>query len=205
MKPFLCGCTTISILMHAASARLSRPLVGINYFAGWWHGEGDKWLDPRNTSRDWRPQYPEGIPLLGEYNSQATMDAEIVAAADAGVDFFQILWYDDYPRERQPNARLLNRGVTEFMASPNSHRMSFYIEWCNSAPLFTVHNDSEWLTMIRRDWLPAMAHPSYLRVGGALVFKVINAGLFLKVGNGYCFARAGKVIGLHHDKSMLVD
>ena len=25
-----------------------------------------------------------------------------------------------------------------------------------------------------------MKHPSYLRVGGALVFKVINAGLFLK-------------------------
>ena len=50
------------------------------------------------------------VPLLGAYNSQATMDAEIVAAAEAGVDFFQMLWYDDHP-ERAPNARLLNRGV----------------------------------------------------------------------------------------------
>ena len=162
-----------------ASKPPPRPLVGINYFAGWWKGAGDKWFNSNGT--DWRPLYPERVPLLGEYNTQATMDAEIAAAADAGVDFFQILWYDDYPRERAPNARFLNRGVTEFMASPNSHRMSFYIEWCNSQPRFGVHNDSEWQTMIHRDWLPAMAHPSYLRVGGALVFKIINAGSFLKV------------------------
>jgi hypothetical protein len=153
-----------------------RPLVGINYFAGWWTGAGDKWLEPWNASVDWRQLYPERVPLLGAYNSQATMDAEITAAANAGVDFFQMLWYDDHP-ERAPNARLLNRGVNDFMTSPSCSRMKFFIEWCNAAPLFSVLNESDWETMVR-DWLPAFKHPSYLRVGGALVFKVISAGSF---------------------------
>ena len=161
----------------------ARPLVGINYFAGWWQGAGDKWMEPWNASVDWRPLYPERVPLLGSYNSQATMDAEITAAADHGVDFFQMLWYDNHP-ERAANARLLNRGVEEFMKSPNSSRMKFFIEWCNSYPLFAVKSDADWEAMVHDDWLPALRHPSYLRVGGALVFKVINAGTFLKYGCG---------------------
>ena len=44
------------------------------------------------------------MPLLGAYNSQKTMDAEITAAADAGVDFFQILWYDDHPERSKCSA-----------------------------------------------------------------------------------------------------
>ena len=71
------------------------------------------------------------------------MDAEIAAAAAAGVDFFQILYYDDYPAERAPNARLLNRGLTQFMASPNAHRMHFYIEWCNAHPTFSLLSTSD--------------------------------------------------------------
>jgi hypothetical protein len=73
-------------------------LVGINYFAGWWkespnkwHGQGWSVNDP-----DWRPKHPERVPLLGEYNDQATMDREILAAASHGVDFFAILYY--FPR-----------------------------------------------------------------------------------------------------------
>lgn len=169
--------------LETGGTQRERPLVGINYFAGWWTGAGNKWRQPWNASVDWRGLYPERVPLLGAYNSQKTMDAEITAAADAGVDFFQILWYDDHP-ERAPNARLLNRGVSEFMASPNSSRMRFFIEWCNSAPLFNVSSDQDWATMVYEDWLPAFKHPSYLRVGGALVFKVISAGGFLKNGCG---------------------
>ena len=77
------------------------------------------------------------------------------------------------------------------MVSPHAGKMRFFIEWCNSYPLFSVHNESEWRTMIHNDWLPAMAHPSYLRVGGALVFKLINAGEFLKYGCGLNRTLAG--------------
>jgi hypothetical protein len=131
----------------------------MGYFAGWWQGVGDKWFDPRNASVDWRPLYPGRVPLLGDYNLQATMDREIVAASSHGVDFFQILWYDDYPDERAPNAWKLNRGVREFMASPEAHRMSFMITLCNSAPLFNISDDAEWQTIIETDFLPAFRHP----------------------------------------------
>ena len=63
------------------------------------------------------------VPLLGDYNTQTTMDAEIRAAAGHGVDFFQVLWYDNYPAPRAPGAANLDRGVTNFMASPNAHMM----------------------------------------------------------------------------------
>ena len=65
-------------------------LVGVYYFAGWWRDPPNKWI---TRGVDWRPQYPGRVPILGEYNDQDTMDKEIIAAADHGVDFFQILWY----------------------------------------------------------------------------------------------------------------
>jgi hypothetical protein len=168
MASLLAAC----LALFAVSAA-ERPLIGINYFSGWWRGEGDKWFEPWNATVDWRPKYPERVPLLGQYNSQSTMDLEINAASTAGVDFFQILWYNPYP-ERAPGARFLNQGVTEFMASPNAHKMSFFIEWCIALPLFGTHNDSEWDLMIKDNWLPAFRHSSYLRVDNRLVFKAIS-------------------------------
>lgn len=160
-----------------------RPLVGINYFAGWWKGAGDKWYEPWNASVDWRPLYKERVPLLGAYNSQETMDREIVAASSHGVDFFQILWYDDLPKPRAPGAENLNRGLKEFMASPESHRMNFTIEVCNAHPRFNITSDAEWATLVRTVFVPAMSHPSYLRtIDGDLVFKFISGG-GLKTGS----------------------
>jgi hypothetical protein len=68
-----------------------RVLVGVNYFAGWWQPLPNKWnYDP--AVGDWRTNYPGRVPLLGEYNTQETMDREIIAAAAHGIDFFLILW-----------------------------------------------------------------------------------------------------------------
>lgn len=170
-----------ALLLTAAvplSRASDRPLVGINYFAGWWTGPGDKWKEPWNTSVDWRPLYPERVPALGEYNAQGTMDQEIDAASSHGVDYFQILWYNNHPTEPAPGARFLNRGVQQFMNSSNAGKMKFFIEWCNALPLFGVHSDDEWELMIKQDWLPALRHPSYLRVGGQLVFKVHSGPAF---------------------------
>ena len=68
----------------------SRCLVGIYYFAGWWEPLPNKYTP---DGKDWRKDYVGRVPLLGQYNDQPTMDKEIVAAAESGVDFFQILWY----------------------------------------------------------------------------------------------------------------
>ena len=165
--------TALLLLLGTAAASATPPLVGINYFAGWWRGAGDKWFEPWNASTDWRPLFPGRVPLDGMYTTdQSTMDNDIVVASSHGVDFFQILWYDNRPSERAPGSRHLNDGLALFMASEEAHRMAFFIEWCNALPLFGVHTDAEWHRMIETDWLPAFRHPSYLRVDGKLVFKV---------------------------------
>jgi hypothetical protein len=159
-------------------------LVGVNYFAGWWpelpnkwHGQGWKIDQP-----DWRTQFPERIPTLGEYNEQATMDREIIAASKHGVDFFAILWY--YPRpgtKETQHAPKLNRGLQQFIASPEAGRMKFCIEYCNS-PRFSAETEEQWAECIPI-WLELMKHPSYLRVDGRLVFKVHGVTEFLRANN----------------------
>lgn len=159
-------------------------LVGVNYFAGWWrelpnkwHGQGWKLDQP-----DWRPEFPDRVPLLGEYNEQAAMDSEIIAASKHGVDFFAILWYFPKPGSAvSRNAPMLNRGLEQFIASPEANRMKFCIEYCNS-PRFSAVGDEEWAQCIPV-WVEAMKHPSYLRVDGRLVFKVHGITEFLRANN----------------------
>jgi hypothetical protein len=159
-------------------------LVGVNYFAGWWeelpnkwHGQGWNLSDP-----DWRPNNPDRVPILGEYNNQETMDREIVAASSHGVDFFMILYY--FPMPGSPvneNAPRLNRGLETFIASKQASKMKFCIEYCNAVN-FSARNEKEWNDCVST-WVAAMKHPSYLRVDGRLVFKVHNVTLFLRTNN----------------------
>jgi hypothetical protein len=150
----------------------ARTLVGVSYFAGWWKPLPNKWNYSPEVG-DWRAKFPERVPLLGQYNTQQTMDQEIVAAAEHGVDFFLILWYYNGPdgtREKEPHSRFLNEGVKTFVASPEAHRMKFAIEYVNHRP-YQVNTDEDWSHCVRI-WLGAMRHPSYLLVGGRPVFKI---------------------------------
>lgn len=165
-------------------ARFSPPkpsvkdiLVGVSYFAGWWEPLPNKWHD--GEGRDWRPRFPERVPLLGAYNTQEVMDREIVAASEHGVDFFAILWYYNPPGvEREPNSRFLDRGLEGFMASPEAHRMKFFIEFCNHPP-YEVETDDAWQACVDY-WTDCIAHPSYLRVDGKPVFKVHGGHYFFQ-------------------------
>jgi hypothetical protein len=142
-------------------------LVGIYYFAGWWQKSPNKWA---TGGRDWIPDYPERIPLLGEYNDQETMDREIIAASSHGVDFFQILWY--------PNGGPLNEGLRTFLASPNAGRMKFTIEFVNHPP-FDLSTEADWEAACQ-EWCAAMKHPSYLRLDGRPVFKIHGLDYFYR-------------------------
>jgi len=166
-----------------------RVLVGLNYFAGWWAEMPNKWHGHGWTAQepDWRPQHPERVPVTGEYNVQATMDREIVAASNHGVDFFSILWYFPQPGSTlQKDAERLNRGLETYLASTNAGMMHFMVEYCN-AEGFSATNDAQWAACIRA-WMPALRHPSALRVDGRLVFKVHDAHRFV-MGNGADAAR----------------
>lgn len=152
-------------------------LVGVYYFSGWWRDLPNKYVV---RDRDWRTVYPERIPLLGEYNDQETMDCEIVAAADHGVDYFQILWYP--PTEADPSHPKLNAGLAQFMASPNSGRMRFTMEYTNHPP-FVISTEPDWLRTCEY-WCSVMAHPSYLRIEGRPVFKIHGLFHFLLQNDG---------------------
>ncbi len=156
-------------------------LVGVTYFAGWWEPLPNKWHVPADT--DWRPLFPERVPLLGEYNDQETMNREIIAASEHGIDFFITLWYyNEEGEEREPNSRFLERGLTKFVASPEAHRMQFMIEYCNHPP-YTVETEAHWEECIDT-WLEFFAHPSHLRIDDKLVFKVHSFHFFIQESGG---------------------
>jgi len=155
-------------------------LVGINYFAGWWEASPNKWHKHESCfdieqGEDWREEFPERVPLLGCFNNQETMDKEIIAAAEHAVDFFAILWYKYNPKE--PNAHFLNNGTKYFMSSEHAEKMTFFIEFCNHPPC-EVRTDQQWQECLDA-WSEMFKHPSYLKLGGRLVFKVHGVGHFM--------------------------
>ena len=119
-------------------------LVGINYFAGWWEDLPNKWHGHGWTAQepDWRKRFPERVPLLGCYNDQPTMDREIVAAAEHGVDFFSILWYfAPAGGKHTGDVARTNRGLDNFLSSTNAARMKFMVEYCNHADFTATYMD----------------------------------------------------------------
>jgi len=169
-----------------------RPLVGVSYFAGWWPESPNKWESGKPRA-DWRPRYPGRVPLLGEYNSQQVMDKEIVAAAGHGVDFFAILWYPPLATGKD-RPEVLNRGLDFFVASPEAHRMKFMVEVCNHAP-FLTSTDQEWDRCIELI-LPALKHPSCLRVDGRLVVKIHSGWQFWKDAGESASVASARVVRL---------
>jgi hypothetical protein len=156
-------------------------LVGVQYFSGWWSHSPNKW-EYRGT--DWRSEYPDRVPLLGEYNTQETMDKEIKAAADHGVDFFSILYYygGNVTNREKKDVPYLNSGLTFFLESGNAHMMKFMIELTNHPP-FDVTAPEDWDECMDV-FIEAMKHPSYLKIDGRAVLK-IHAGdqFYIDMGN----------------------
>ena len=167
-------CLLVLLTATQVVAAVPEYLLGIYYFSGWSRQPPDRWV---TGGRDWRQDWPERVPLLGEYNEQGTMDREIAAAADHGVHFFQILWY---PAGRTPgewSTDSLNAGFRQFLTSTNRHRMKFTLEYVNHPP-FDLKADDEWRSACR-EWAAAMQDPAYLRVGGRPVFKIHGLQHFL--------------------------
>lgn len=163
-------------------------LTGVNYFAGWWEPLPNKWHRhgsslSTESGDDWRPEFPDRIPLLGEFNCQDTLDREIATAAGYGVDFFPVLWYyNERDSEREPHSKKLNRVFDEFIASPHASKLNFFIEFCNHPP-FEVTNSQQWEECLE-SWEKYITHPSYLKVGGRAVFKIHGAQYFIEQNGG---------------------
>ena len=177
-------------------------LVGVNYYAGWWPSTPEipnKWHDFQDK-HNWLEDYPERTPILGIYNDQETMDKEIIAASDNGVDFFIILWYP-WPKDltsNQYHSPKLNDGIKYFTESKQADRMKFCIEICNHMP-FHFESKEHWLESIDL-WIEAMKHPGYLTVGGRKVIKIHFAEQMYK-DTGRDFDKLKEWIDLLRDKA----
>ena len=147
-------------------------LIGINYFNGWNRGDPNRW---QRNGRDWRIDYPERIPVLGCYNDEETMTADIESAASAGVDFFQLLWYVQKP-EREKNSRHLNDCFGHFLASPSREKIKFVCEFCNHPP-YEILEDDLWRESVG-EWVEYMKSPQYLRIDDKAVFKIHGLNYF---------------------------
>jgi len=167
----------VTALRVAAAA--PEYLVGVYYFSGWWREQPNKW---HVDGKDWRKDWPGRAPLLGEYNEQSTMDREIAAAADHGVDFFQILWYPAGSTPKDWATAPLNAGLRQFRAATNRHRLKFTLEYVNHPP-FDLRSDDQWKSACR-EWVSAMKDPACLRVSGRPVFKIHGLQHFLNQNGG---------------------
>ncbi len=176
----------------AAQPQPDEYLVGCEYFAGWWDGRESKWWGPAKSDdkTDWRPQYPDRIPVNGMYSSQEVMDKDILSAAKYGVDFFSILWYPNAGAEY--GVASINDAIDHFTASPNADKMRFMIEITNHNP-FVVQTDAQW-QQIATMCASKMKHPSYLRVDSRPVLKIHGGEAFLADLDGDV-AEANRVLG----------
>lgn len=170
----------------SSSARVSNDeyLIAPNYFAGWWRKTPNLYV--REEATDWRRNYPGRIPLLGMYNDQSTMDAEIYAASAYGIDAFEMLWYPPfnvgeeyvkthkgYSTRETLRSDVLNRSIAQFMASDESHRMGFYLHYANDHTSLGANERSVWREFVD-EWITIMKHPQYLHVGERPMFKIFR-------------------------------
>ena len=163
----------------------SSILVGVEYFAGW-HSDDpneDKWKYGTGIDFTTMSKYAARKPLLGQYNVQATMDAEINAASSYGIDFFSILWYywgnakEVAPIESKASIQRLNRGLQQYQASPNRNKMKFMMEAVNADGRLSITRESAW-DSVATVFVNAAKDSSYLRIDGRPVFKIHDASRF---------------------------
>ena len=147
-------------------------LIGINYFNGWNRNDPNRW---QTNGRDWRMDYPERIPVTGCYNDPETMIADIDAASEKGVDFFQMLWYVQKP-EREKNSRHLNDCFAHYFAAKNNEKIKFVLEFCNHPP-YEILEDDLWEDSVD-EWVKIMLHPGCLKIDGKAVFKIHGLAYF---------------------------
>ena len=193
----------------------SATLVGAHYFGGWYecgdlprercfsHWSGFTAGAGAAPTDDWRPSFPGRVPLLGNSSlDEATVAAEVAAADQHGLDYFDVLLYDggatgaDIGACTNPDpllGRCLNTALARMLNSSavwaNVSRMHFFLTYSNDvdrsrAGMFVGDAGRALWSSYVRTFVRAFAHPRYLRVAGRPVFKVLIPQTFLDVQCG---------------------
>lgn len=157
----------------AAAGKRPPVLVGAVYARGWAR-EGPGGYG--TGAGDWRRRFPERLGLLGMFTDQETVNAELQAAADHGVDFFVVPFYPP-AGDRDAAAQALNRPLDLIMASVYNRRTPFAIEDMNEGP-FAGGTETAWLAVCKQ-MAGIMRDPGYLRVGGRPVVWIHDLAGFV--------------------------
>eukprot|EP00038_Savillea_parva_P025010 m.45839 g.45839 ORF g.45839 m.45839 type:complete len:517 (-) comp6698_c0_seq2:81-1631(-) len=178
-------------------------LVGAHYFGGWYYEPPANYshfhgFTPTGTpTLNFFDAYPARTPLLGNLStSLSTINAEL-RAADAALDFFDVLFYDGGEKcgwNADPNmANCLNIALA-FMLNTTTgwtgvKRLHFFISYSNDVDrnnhgaLVGAVGDAKWAGLTST-WIHAMQHPRYLKVNGRPVFKVLIPDIFISECGG---------------------
>ena len=128
-------------------------LLGAYYFDGWNEGS-------YHIREKLKRQFREREPVWGWVTStQPAVDAQINAAADAGIGFFSFDWYFKNGSDNDP----LNHALSLYLSSPERKKLQFCLMVANHNPYFIGPDNWEEVSGI---WLQLFKQKGYLKVDG---------------------------------------
>lgn len=182
-------------------------LVVVHYFAGWYPGPWSHWLyptEPLAQRKSWVPDFPGRIPLGGNYTTDlSTVEADLIAADQYGVDAFEVLWSDPVVvgggsscngghNPADPNlhpcvdiglAWMLNTSVWSELTRGLHFFVSYSTDFdgpgTGAQGLFVGAAGQKRWESYCATWIRAMRHPRHLKVDGRPLFKILGPSHFL--------------------------
>ncbi len=144
--------------------------LGAYYFDGW------SGLTQGHITQKLVDSFPEREPVWGWLTSQQpVVNAQIDAAADAGLHFFSFCWY--YPQYYPYTQEHLNRALYFYQQAPNRQRLQFNILVVNHKGF--IIGPKEWNT-VSRYWLDLLKSPGYLQVNKKPLLSFFSAATLVE-------------------------
>lgn len=174
MKRFLLLLLSIAFLQGLSAQKPScvRPKVGAWYFGGW-SVTPDETGHTFHISPTLTSKYADRSPVWGwREDKPGVMEQQIDYAADAGLDFWGICWYETSVR-REKVFDELNTVLDLFLAAPNHDRLEFFLLSC--LPV----SPATWNAYCDKS-IALFKQKNYLRVDGKPVMTFFNSQEIIK-------------------------
>lgn len=158
-------CCTLSAV-QAQSPEPFRPKVGAWYFGGW-SVTPDQTGHTFHISPTLTSEYADRMPEWGwREDVPGVMERQIDYAADAGLDFWGICWYETGVRKEKVFEEL-NTVFDLFLAAPNNRRLDFFLLSCQPV------SPESWDAFCDKS-IALFKKSNYLRVDGKPVMTFFN-------------------------------
>ena len=144
--------------------------LGAYYFDGW-TGAYPQHLTPKLTGA-----FADRKPIWGWITStQDIVDKQIVAASDAGLNFFSFCWY--YAGKEEFKTEPLNNALKLFNKSKHSNKMQYCLLVANHGK-YSIR-DEGW-NDVQEEWLRVFKTPNYLTVDNKPLLVIFSVPELIK-------------------------